>query len=98
MITTVKVIYVCTPYCFKLHVGDPSGLGQRETPIPPLLFSQVRIGGCKGMLAVWPDKVMARVSGKPGCMMAVRPSLQKFPSNRNDLEASQAEQLQQQSL
>lgn len=40
------------------------------------------------MLAVWPDEVMTSVTGVPGCMMAVRPSLQKFPSDRNDLEVS----------
>ncbi|CAN0335609.1 unnamed protein product, partial [Ascophyllum nodosum] len=68
------------------RVADALGLPKNEPP--PSAF-QVRIGGCKGMLAVWPDKVMARVSGKPGCMMAVRPSLQKFPSNRNDLEVIQ---------
>ena len=38
------------------------------------------------MLAVWPDEVMRKVSGRTGYKVLVRPSMEKFPSNRNSLE------------
>lgn len=50
-----------------------------------LLF-QIRMGGCKGMLAVWPDSVMESVAGRAGYKVLVRPSMEKFPSNRTSLE------------
>lgn len=49
---------------------------------------QIRMGGCKGMLAVWPDEVMRSVAGRPGYKVLVRPSMAKFPSNRNSLEVN----------
>lgn len=52
----------------------------------PLMRAQVRIGGCKGMLTAWPKDVMNRVCGSSGYDIAVRPSLRKFESQRNDLE------------
>lgn len=40
------------------------------------------------MLSVWPDSVMRSVSGKAGYDVLVRPSMAKFPSNRNSLEVN----------
>ena len=40
------------------------------------------------MLAVWPDSVMRSVSGRGGYKVLVRPSMQKFPSERNNLEVN----------
>ena len=40
------------------------------------------------MLAVWPDSVMGRASGRRGDKALVRPSMQKFPSDRDTLEVS----------
>lgn len=54
--------------------------------IDPSMSGQVRIGGCKGILTVWPGDVMKRVCGSSGYDIAVRPSLRKFESPRNDLE------------
>lgn len=51
---------------------------------------KVRIGGCKGMLAVWPDDVMRRVAGSSELLMAVRPSMKKFESGRDDLDVRES--------
>ncbi len=40
------------------------------------------------MLAVWPDSVMRSVSGRAEYDVLVRPSMDKFPSNRNSLEVN----------
>lgn len=40
------------------------------------------------MLAVWPDSVIRSVSGRGGYKVLVRPSMQKFPSERNTLEVN----------
>ncbi|CAM9965408.1 unnamed protein product, partial [Ectocarpus fasciculatus] len=63
-------------------------LGHSVSQPPPSAF-QIRMGGCKGMLAVWPDSVMRSVSGRGGYKVLVRPSMQKFPSERNTLEVIQ---------
>ncbi|CAM9929840.1 unnamed protein product [Ectocarpus sp. 12 AP-2014] len=63
-------------------------LGHSVSKPPPSAF-QIRIGGCKGILAVWPDWVMRSVSGRGGYKVLVRPSMQKFPSERNTLEVIQ---------
>ncbi|CAN0497211.1 unnamed protein product [Laminaria digitata] len=51
-------------------------------------FMKVRMGGCKGMLVVWPDSVMEEVAGRPGYSIIWRPSMQKFPSDLDDLGVS----------
>lgn len=38
------------------------------------------------MLAVWPESVMKSVAGSGIYKVLVRPSMQKFPSDRNNLE------------
>eukprot|EP00752_Nemacystus_decipiens_P006552 g5899.t2 len=63
-------------------------LGHNPNERPPSAF-QIRMGGCKGMLAVWPDTVMERVSRGTGCKVLVWQSMKKFPSNRNTLEVIQ---------
>lgn len=51
-------------------------------------FVQIRMGGYKGMLAVWPDSVMRSVSGRAGYKVLVRPSMDKFASERTSLEVN----------
>ena len=48
---------------------------------------EIRMGGCKGMVAVWPDRIMRSVAGGSGYSMIVRPSMQKFPSDLDNLAA-----------
>lgn len=38
------------------------------------------------MLAVWPDSVMESVPGRTGYKVLVRPSMEKFASDRSSLE------------
>ncbi|TIC96118.1 RNA-dependent RNA polymerase 1 [Colletotrichum higginsianum] len=72
-------------YCFSDGVGKISKLlaemvvnemGQEAVGIPSAF--QFRMGGCKGMLAVWPDA--------KGLEVHIRPSQEKFKAQFNGLE------------
>ncbi|GKT62364.1 RNA-dependent RNA polymerase [Colletotrichum tofieldiae] len=72
-------------YCFSDGVGKISRLladmvvnemGQESVGIPSAF--QFRMGGCKGMLAVWPDA--------KGLEVHIRPSQEKFKAQFNGLE------------
>ncbi|KAK1967795.1 RNA dependent RNA polymerase [Colletotrichum sublineola] len=72
-------------YCFSDGVGKISKLlaemvvnemGQESVGIPSAF--QFRMGGCKGMLAVWPDA--------KGLEVHIRPSQEKFKAQFNGLE------------
>lgn len=84
-------------YCFTDGVGKISaflaqvivqemGIDTRDTPSA----FQFRMGGCKGVLAVWPDVKMTEIQ--------IRESQEKFTSRSNDLEVIRAAQFSVASL